>query len=239
MIGALVLKMSRRDDVSAEERRALEDLLEPERHVAAGASIIKPGDRPTSSTLLLSGYAARYSFLEDGGRQLTELNLAGDFIDLHSFLMKQMDHGVLALSDCVIAGAPHVALRRITEEHPHLTRLLWLETVIDAAIHRQWLVAMGRQNAISRLAHLICEIYLRLEAAGLAEAHEFSIPLTQTDLSDMLGVTAVHVNRVLKDLRGLSLIEWKGARVEILDWGRLCHLAQFDGAYLRLQREPV
>lgn len=239
MIGALVQKLARRDDLSTAEREALDALLGPERRVSAGDLIIKPGDRPGHSTFLVSGLCARYSLTVGGDRQLTEINIPGDFVDLHSLLMKQMDHGIVALSDCVIAPAQHGDLRRLTEQYPHLTRLLWLETVIDGAIHRQWLVAMGRQNATSRLAHLICELYLRLEAAGRATDHHFAVPLTQVDLGDILGLTPVHVNRVMMELRHQGLIEWKGAQVTILDWDQLAAFAEFDPIYLRLRRDPV
>lgn len=239
MIGALVQKLSRRDDLSTDERQALGALLGPERHVPAGNLIVEPGDRPNYSTFLVSGFCARYSLTLGGDRQFTELNVPGDFIDLHSLLMKQMDHGVMALSDCVVAPAQHGDLRRLTEHCPHLTRMLWLETVVDGAIHRQWLVTMGRQNAASRLAHLICELYMRLEAAGHAQDHRFTVPLTQADLGDVLGLTPVHVNRVMMDLRHQGLIEWKGSQVAILDWDKLVVFAEFDPTYLRLRRDPV
>jgi CRP-like cAMP-binding protein len=239
MIGALFQKLSRRDELSADERQALGTLLGPERRVAAGSLIIEPGDRPNHSTFLVSGFCARYSLTIGGDRQLTEINLPGDFVDLHSLMMKQMDHGIVALSDCIIAPAQHGDLRRLTERHPHLTRLLWLETVIDGAIHRQWLVTMGQQDAASRLAHLICELYLRLEAAGQAEDRRFTVPLTQVDLGDILGLTPVHVNRVMMELRHQGLIEWKSAQVAILDWDRLVSFAEFDPIYLRLQRDAV
>lgn len=239
MINALVRKLSRRDVVSADEQAVLEGLLGEERRVAAGTFIIQPGDRPNESTFLTAGFCARYSLTADGDRQLTEINVPGDFVDLHSMMMRQMDHGIVALSDCVIAKAQHEDLRRLSQTHPHLTRLLWLETVIDGAIHRQWLVTMGRQNAASRLAHLICELYLRLEAAGEASERRFSAPLTQVDLGDVLGLTAVHVNRTMMDLRQRGLIAWKGANVTILDWQGLVALGQFDPIYLRLHIDPV
>jgi CRP-like cAMP-binding protein len=239
MINALVHKLSRRDELSSAEREALGVLLGPERRVPAGSLLIQPGDRPTHSTFLVAGLCARYSITISGDRQLTEINIPGDFVDLHSMMMKQMDHGIVALSECVIAPAQHSDLRRVTEQHPHLTRLLWLETVIDGAIHRQWLVTMARQSAASRLAHLICELYLRLEAAGEAEAYRFSVPLTQVDLGDILGLTPVHVNRVMMELRHQGLIEWKGVQVAIPNWEELIAFAEFDATYLRLQRDPV
>lgn len=239
MTNPLIDKLSRRDRLTALEIEVLMDVLEPPRRVAAGVDFVIEHSRPTHSTLLISGFAARYSTLADGGRQITEITIAGDFVDLHSLLMKQMDHGVLALTDVVIAYAPHDRLRAVTEAHPHLTRLLWLDTIIDAAIHRQWLVAMGRRSGLAHLAHLLAELYLRLEIVGLAADHVFDLPLTQTTLGDALGLSAVHVNRLVAELRTQNLVQWTHPRIEILDWARLIALAEFDPAYLRLHREAI
>jgi CRP-like cAMP-binding protein len=239
MIEALISKLSRRDDLSDLERRVLITLPSQERTAPVGHDLIRAGDRPDVSTLVIDGICARYSTLASGGRQFTEINLAGDFIDLHSFLMKQMDHGVVALTACRVVTVPHVQLRRLSEEQPHLTRLLWLETVVDAAIHRQWLLAMGRQSALGRMAHLVCELYLRSEAAGLAARHTMDLPLTQQELADVLGISAVHVNRTLMDLRARGLVTWLNGRLEIHDWSGLADLAEFEPTYLRLVKEPV
>ncbi|WP_292070023.1 Crp/Fnr family transcriptional regulator [Brevundimonas sp. UBA7534] len=238
-VSTLVEKLSLRDALSAEEIAALETVLGPSRTVAAGADIVREHSHPLQSTLLISGFSARYSTLRDGGRQITEINVSGDFIDLHSLLMKQMDHGVLALTDCVIANAPHARLIELTERHPHLGRLLWLDTIIDAAIHRQWLVAMGRRSGLSHLAHLVCELYLRLRAAGQAGDMTFDLPLTQSVLGDALGLSTVHVSRLITELRGEGVVNWSGRRIEIADWHRLAEIAEFDATYLRLSNEPV
>ena len=238
-ITPLIRKLSRRDTLSAAEREALSTLMGPERAVPAGAALIEPGDRPHFSTLLVSGFCARFNLTVLGGRQLTEINVAGDFVDLHSLLMRQMDHGVMALGDCVIAPVAHADLRRLSEQHPHLTRMLWLETVVDGAIHRQWLVTMGQQDAASRLAHLVCELYRRLEAAGLASDGRFKLPMTQENLGEVLGLTPIHVNRVLMELRRQGLVEWKANQVSIPDWDRLATFARFDPTYLRLQSDAV
>lgn len=235
----LIAKLQRRDFLTADEEQHLGELLEPPRTVPAGVELVRAGDRPTQSTLLLSGYMGRIVVGPGGERQFTQLNLSGDFLDLHSFLMKQMDHGVVALTDCVVATTPHAKLRRLTETQPHLTRMLWLETVIDAAIHRQWLYGMGRQDAVSRAAHLICELALRSQAAELGGPEGFDMPLTQTVLADVLGVTAVHANRSLMSLRRGGLIEQNGPRLVVLDWHGLAAQGQFDPAYLRLEREPI
>jgi CRP-like cAMP-binding protein len=238
-VAPLIEKMARRDTISTSERDTLAALLGPVRVVPAGKLLIEPGDRPNFSTFLVSGLCARFSLTPGGGRQLTEINVPGDFVDLHSLLMRQMDHGVVALADCVVAPAAHEDLRRLTETAAHLTRLLWLETVVDGAIHRQWLVTMGQQDAASRLAHLICELYCRLEAAALAKSHRFGLPITQSDLGDLLGLTQVHVNRVLQELRRQDLVEWKGGHVTIKDWHGLVGLGEFDPAYLRLHQDAV
>ena len=238
-ITTLVDKLSLRDRLNPEEIEALSAVLDAPKSVSVGSDIVREHTRPMHSTLLISGFSARYSTLEDGSRQITEINVSGDFIDLHSLLMKQMDHGVVALTDCVIAEAPHSGLIDITERHPHLGRLLWLDTIIDAAIHRQWLVAMGRRSGLSHLAHLVCELYLRLQAVGQTGDLSFDLPLTQNILGDALGLSAVHVSRLISELRAEGVVQWSGGRIDILDWRRLAEIAEFDPTYLRLQSEPV
>lgn len=238
-ITTLVEKLSLRDRISPDEIEALQKALEPPKTVAAGSDIVREHTRPLHSTLLISGFSARYSTLADGARQITEINVAGDFIDLHSLLMKQMDHGVVALTECVVAEAPHSGLIDITERHPHLGRLLWLDTIIDAAIHRQWLVAMGRRSGLGHLAHLVCELYLRLQAVGQTGDLTFDLPLTQAVLGDALGLSTVHVSRLISELRGEGVINWSGGQIDILDWRRLAEIAEFDPTYLRLQSDPV
>lgn len=239
MTNALIEKLTRRDVVSATEIAALAEVLDPPRKVEANVDIVLEHAYTDHSILLLSGFTARYSTLSDGRRQITEINVAGDFVDLHSLLMKQMDHGVVTLTPCVIAHAPHSRLRKLTEEHGHLTRLLWLDTIIDAAIHRQWLVAMGRRSGLGHLAHLVCELFTRLSAVGLNDGQTFHMPLTQTVLSDALGLSTVHVNRLIAELRREGLVRWSNPQIEILDWPRLAQIAEFDPTYLRLHSQPV
>ena len=238
-MNALIEKLGRRDTLSSVEQAALLAVLGARQTVAAGVDIVQEGDRPGHSTLLVSGFVARYATLLDGGRQITELNISGDFVDLQSFVMKKMDHGVMTLTDCVIAPAPHAAVRQITEDYPHLARLLWLDTVIDAAIHRQWITSMGRRTGLAHLAHLLCELYKRLEVVHQVEEGVFDLPLAQSVLADVLGLSTVHVNRLIAELRSLDILTWSPPRVEILDWDRLAALAEFDPAYLRLHSEPV
>jgi CRP-like cAMP-binding protein len=187
---------------------------------------------------LVEGFAGRISQLENGHRQITAIHVPGDFVDLHSFLLKEMDHAVMAISRCRVVMFPHAQLATITEQYPHLTRLLWLATLIDAAIHRQWLAVMGGLPAISHMAHLVCELYLRLNVIGCTEDKRFTLPVTQSELADAMGLTPVHVNRVLQELRRESLLTWEGASIEILDWPNLQALADFDPRYLHQRTEP-
>jgi CRP-like cAMP-binding protein len=234
----LSLKLGRYDTISSEEAEVIASLPDRTRQIERGEDMVTEGSRPLFSTLLVDGLCARYSLLEDGKRQISALHVPGDFVDLHSFLIKTMDHSVMALSPCTIVEVPHTSLARVTRDHPHLTRLLWLSTLVDAAIHRKWLVAMGAMNAQARMAHLVCEMYVRLETVGLARELRLEFPLTQSELADTLGLSIVHTNRMLQELRGSGLVKWSGGTVEILDWPQLQKLAMYDATYLSLRKEP-
>jgi len=238
LTGSLVRRLEARDVLTAEERTLLEEMFTQVRLVEAGSDIVSDGDHPSRSTLVVRGFAARYKVLADGQRQITALHLPGDFIDLHSFLLKPMDHGIAALSRCRVASVPHETLAALSVSEPHLTRLFWMLTLLDSALHREWLVALGRRSALGRLAHLLCELKLRLGVVGACEADSFAMPLTQVDLGDMLGLTSVHVSRVLRELRDGNYIVWKGAQVSITDWSGLRRLAEFDERYLHIVRAP-
>ena len=235
----LIEKLARRDQLNDEERHALLEVLEPPRLVLAKKDIVSEHDRPNHSTLLIAGFSGRYVTLPDGRRQITEISVPGDFVDLHSLLMKQMDHGVVALTTVTVANAPHDRLRRLTENHPHLTRLLWLDTVVDGAIHRQLIASMGRKTGLGQLAHLVVELYVRLEVVGLAADLSYDLPLSQTMIGDALGLSAVHVSRLVGELRERNLVDWTQSRVTIANWPGLVAEADFDPTYLRLHREPV
>jgi CRP-like cAMP-binding protein len=165
------------------------------------------------------------------------IHIAGDFVDLHSLLIKEMDHSVGALSPTRVIRFPHVLLQRLTETHPHLTRLLWLMTLIDSSIHREWLVAASR-SAPEQLAHLICELYTRLSVTDLVHDNRFTLPVTQMELGEALGLSAVHINRTLQQLRAEGLFTWQNQEIRILDWPALKQRASFDPRYLHLVKEP-
>jgi CRP-like cAMP-binding protein len=231
-------KLEQRDTLRADERQALIDAAGEERTYSAGTDIVREGDRPNRSTLVIEGFSVRYRVLSDGQRQITSIHIPGDFVDLHSFVLKEMDHSVGALSHCRVITFPHANLTRITERFPHLTRVLWLMTLLDASIHREWIVGMGRRSAAEQMSHLICELYTRLNVTGQTQDGSFYLPITQPELGDALGLSAVHVNRVLQELRSESLFTWQGQTVRILDWPRLQQRADFDPRYLHLTSEP-
>lgn len=234
----LLRNLQNRDILSEAERTVLATGNWRHRRVEAGADIVREGQSPTESCLMLSGYSARYHLLSDGRRQISAIHIAGDFVDLHSFLLDRMDHSVGAITDVTIALVPHHVLREFTESQPHLTRMLWLSTLIDAAMHRRWLMAAGRLNAVGRVAHLICEMHVRLDVVGHVTDRTFRLPLSQTELSDAMGLSVVHINRTLQQLRKQGLISWQGETVRILDWPALQEVAEFDPAYLNLGAEP-
>jgi CRP-like cAMP-binding protein len=238
MSNVLVEKLSWHDGLSPAERVLLQQVAVKVREVGRDQDLVRDGQRVTESILLLDGMAARYKLLSGGRRQISAIHVAGDFVDLHGFLLKVLDHGVVALSSCTIATVPHELLKTITETSPHLTRMLWLSTLIDASIHREWIANTGRRAALERTAHLICELYTRLKAVGRVEEWSFRLALTQAGLGDALGLSLVHVNRVVQALRAEQLVTWEGRVVTILDWVRLSGLAEFDPTYLHLNAEP-
>jgi CRP-like cAMP-binding protein len=235
VIEAHLLRLRRRDDISEEEERAIRASIGESRDVPADRVIIRAEEELTSSTLLLEGLMCRYKDLRDGQRQISALHVPGDFVDLHSFPLKRLDHNVMALTPCRVAQMPHRRLTEITEAYPHLTRIYWLQTALDGAVHREWMLSLGRRTAIQRLAHLLCEMFVRLEIVGLTEGGSFAFGLTQTDLAECTGLTAVHVNRTLRELRERGLVEVGGRRVTISDMAALRTLAEFNPSYLYLE----
>jgi CRP-like cAMP-binding protein len=233
-----LLNLECRDQLSDSEKSIVKQLSERRQRFAAKSDIVSAGESPRNSCLMLSGLSARYNLLDDGRRQITAVHVPGDFVDLHSLLLTVMDHSVLALSDCEIAMVPHDFLRELSVAEPHFTRLLWLLTVIDAAIYRRWLVASGRLSSVGQIAHFLCEIFVRLDTVLLAENFTFRLPMSQLDLSDAMGLSVVHANRTLQHLRRDGLIQWQGDTVRILDWPGLQDVAEFDPTYLNLKSTP-
>ena len=237
-IASLLLKMRLRDKVSDHEADVLRSAVEKVEDVPAGRTLVTAGHPLHYSTLLIDGFVSRFKDLNDGQRQITELHVAGDFVDLHGYLLKRLEHCIGALSAVRIALVPHDKLTEITEREPHLARLLWLGTLIDAAIQRERILSLGRRSAIGRVANLICELVARLEIVGQNAGAGFRFPVTQLDLADATGLTPVHVNRMLRKLRGDGLMTFRGGQVEIHDREGLERVAEFDRSYLFLESFP-
>ena len=237
MFDPLVSNLSARDQVSNEERQLLEQLPRRVRSFTNGEELVHEGFRAVESCLILSGFTARAQFLSDGKRQLAALHVPGDFVDLHALMLKLMDHSIVAIGRCEAAFIPHASLLSLIESAPHLGRLFWLSTVIDGAIHRAWITSLGQRSPIKHIAHLICELHVRLEIVGLVRENSFAFPATQNDIADMVGLSLVHVNRTIQELRSSRLIEWRSGAVTVTDFGRLCEFADFDPTYLNLIKE--
>jgi CRP-like cAMP-binding protein len=236
MIERHLAKLRARDEISAEEEEAIRSSIADVREVPADRRIVRAEEPVNVCTILVSGIACRHKDLRDGSRQITELSVAGDFTDLHSFTLKRLDHDVLALTDCRLAVVPHERMKAITENLPHLTRVYWFATNLDAAIHREGELSLGRRDAVARLAQLFCEMKVRLEIVGLADEEGYDLPITQADIAECLGLTSIHVNRMLKVLRERGLADFRNKAVRILDWAGLQQAAEFNPSYLYLER---
>ena len=236
MIDKHLMKLRARDDISAEEEAAIRAAVSHSIDVRADRLAVRERELMDHSMILLSGIAARRKDMRDGRRQYTELHVAGDFTDLHSFTLKYLDHDIVALSDCSFALVPHENLKKITERHPHLTRVLWFSTNVDAAIHREWVVSLGTRSALARMAHLFCEMFVRKELVGLTRGLCYDFPISQQELGEMLGITSVHANRTLQQLRKQGVVEFAGGLVTIRDVAALKEMAEFDASYLYLDR---
>lgn len=228
-------RLRARFEISAEEEafiRALPDRTETYR---ADQTAVRTGQPLTHSTVLLEGVMARHRDLSSGTRQVTEIHVPGDFTDLHGFTLKRLDHDVVALSACKVALIPHERLWRMMKEQPRLTRIYWFGTNLDAAVHREWVVSMGRRQGMARMAHLFCEMYIRSSVAGLVDQNSCDMPLTQEMLADALGLTGVHVNRTLQQLRETGMVDHKNGRLFVHDLRKLASFADFDPSYLHLR----
>ncbi|MGE4058545.1 MAG: Crp/Fnr family transcriptional regulator [Sphingomonadales bacterium] len=221
--------------MSADEERILQDSFSGMVSLTRDQDIVRDGDHPTQCSLLMDGYVYRYKILPDGKRQILAFHFRGEIFDTQSFLLDTMDHGVATLTPATIGVVTHAAMREITERFPRITRALWKETLAEAAIFRQWLVSVGRRPAYERLAHLICETYVRSRSVELGTRLSIPWPFTQIELGDALGLTPIHINRTLQALRNDGLIRLQGGVLDILDWPGLMQASEFDTCYLQLR----
>ena len=232
-----IRKLSKGAELSGRDLRTLEHLLSDVRSLAAGRDVIQEGDKPDNVHVVLDGFACRYKILPDGGRQIMAWLVPGDFCDLHIAILGEMDHNIGALSDCRIAFLPRGEIERITQDGGgHLNRALWWATLVDEGVLREWMVGMGRRAADKQIGHLFCELLFRLRLVAKAEGACYLFPVTQEQLADTVGLSAVHVNRVLQQLRTDGLISLERGMLTVLDEARLIAFSDFDPNYLHLTR---
>lgn len=209
------------------------------RELRAREYMVREGDEPRHSCLILDGYAIRHKVAGNGGRQIMSLHMRGDVVDLQNSLLQVADHNVETLTKVYAALIPIDAIDRIIVDRPAVGKAMWKDTLVDGAIFREWALNVGRRDARTRIAHLLCELAIRLEVAGLGEQSCYELPLTQEQLADALGLTSVHVNRTLKSLDADGLIKRLGRTIRIPDWESLTSVADFDSQYLHLDRSNL
>ena len=219
-----------------DEKRALTSLVQRVHEIGADQDIVAEGDRPGDCKVILEGFAFRYKLLGSGRRQIMSFQIPGDVVDLQGFLLGEMDHSVATLTATKVGVIRHNLLLQITERYPRVARALWQSTLIDSAVFREWMVGIGRRSAYQRIAHLLCEVFLRLQAMGLTNDGSYELPVTQAELGDSLGLSTVHVNRSLKTLRDDGLITLRDGRVVIHHWEGIGAAGEFDPRYLHLAR---
>jgi CRP-like cAMP-binding protein len=234
-VAHLVLrKLERFATLSEEDRRTLLAHVRHIQHFNARDDLAKDGDHPRYVNFILEGWACRYKLLEDGRRQIISFFVPGDLCDPIVFLLREMSHGLGSITPVTVARVSREDMLALMAKSPALEKAFWLDMLISAEIQREWTVALGRKTARERMAHLFCELAMRLRAIGLAEGQEFEMPATQTDLADALGLSSVHVSRTLQELRGAGLIELKGKRMTLNNEKALREVAMFDPSYLHL-----
>jgi CRP-like cAMP-binding protein len=227
----LVTKLETVARLTEGDRLALAALCENPRDMGPRRNVIREGERPDHVHLIVRGWAARYKLLPDGSRQITAFLIPGDFCDFHITLLSEMDHSITTLTRAQVAYIPRPKLDALTER-PGIARAFWWSTLVDEAVLRAWIVNVGRRDAFEAIGHLMCELYVRMRNIGLTAGHSFEFPLTQEELADALGLTPVHVNRVLQRMRADGLISFKGGMLTLHDYRRLEEVAGFNPNYL-------
>ncbi|MBO9581916.1 MAG: Crp/Fnr family transcriptional regulator [Sphingobium sp.] len=224
-------------ELTRAERMALENAITDILDIPARTTLIRAHEPVHVSTLLVEGFTSRYIDDRKGLRQLVGLHVPGDFVDLHSLPMTTLDHNIATLTASKVAIIPHAQLRRLIAQDRELGLKLWFSTLVDASLHRAWLFRVGRLDAVGRVAHFLCEVNARLEAVDLSDGHSFTFGITQADLAEACGLTSVHTNRVIRQLREAGLCTVRAPIVEILDRPALERRGNFDPYYLYLEEK--
>jgi len=232
----LIRKLESIGALSPAERAALRRLEMTPVSVDAHHDIVCEGASPTAVTLLLHGFLCRYKLVADGKRQIMSFHIPGDIPDLPTLFLDVTDFNVCSLTSSQLAVIPHSALLALFAEQRQLAYLFWRNTLIDAAVFREWIVGIGRRSAFVRIAHLFCEMIVRMQAVGLSSNYSVELPLTQTDIADALGLSTVHVNRTLQEIRAAGLIKFFRGRLIAIDWPGLRKAGEFEQVYLHVQK---
>jgi len=222
------------------DRRGIAQIPMTVKNFANGQDLVRDGDISTQCILVLDGYLFRHKMANGSQRQIMSFHVPGDIPDLQTLHLPKLDHTVTALGAAVVAFIPHAAFKELLQASPQLTHVFWRESLVDAAIFREWVITLGQRDAIGRVAHLICELVMRLQAVGLAKDMAFTIPWTQSDVADASGISTVHANRVIQELRRLELLEWDSRLIQVRNWDGLASLGDFSPDYLHLRKtEPT
>jgi CRP-like cAMP-binding protein len=198
----------------------------------ANDDLISEGDEPRTIYLVVDGWACRYKMLDDGRRQILSFFVPGDLCDLHVYILDEMDHSIGALTPLKYASITPIELEKLCDDHPRIVRALWWESLVSASIQREWLVSAGQRSAYEALAHLCCELYVRLKLVGLADKGECALPLTQSDIADALGLTQPHVSRTVAELNRSGLATLKRRHLSVSNLAGLMAAASFNPNYL-------
>jgi CRP-like cAMP-binding protein len=220
--------------LTADETACLATLQFSTKSIDADQDIVREGERPSECCLVVEGFVCRYKLTHDGRRQIFSFHLPGDIPDLQSLHLRMMDHSLMTLTASKLAFISHESLRGVMRRCPRVADVLWRDTLIDAAAFREWMIGIGRRTAVTRIAHVLCEVLLRMRAVGLANGHRCELPITQTELGDALGLSTVHVNRSLQELRSRGLITLRGNLLTVEAWDALKEVGEFDAGYLHL-----
>ena len=221
--------------LDAEDRAAVLALPHVLRTLQPSHYLIREFDRVEHTCVLLSGYAIRHKIVAGGHRQILAIHMKGEIVDLQHSLLGVADHSVQMLTAGKVASIPRAAIDALAFARPEVGRAMWIDTLVDASIHREWIANVGRRDAQTRIAHLLCEFALRLKVAGLGEHTNYELPMTQDQIADTTGLTSVHVNRTLKTLEANGLIVRRTPRfIEIGDWRKLAETGDFNSGYLHL-----
>lgn len=234
IVGSLIRRLRESaalDDADAEAIGSLPVML---RQVRPDQPIVREGDRPSECCLLVEGFCVRAKTTSDGRRQILSIHIPGEVPDLQSLQLHVMDHDLITLTNCTLGFIGHPALKELTRSRPSVTEALWRDTLVDAAIFREWIVNVGQRAGVNRLAHIIMELRERLRVIGRISGSEFELPLTQEQLGEAMGITSIHVNRILKQLQTAGVMKVRRGRVTILDEEKFSRAADFDELYLHL-----